>query len=184
MKIPDFWAEQYVLAVVLYACCEDISCDNYLFDITYVNLLFISLVHTTLEVMRKIDPFMLLILIVNQLYIRRTQLVSYVLWCIVGPLLILDYRWTWKPHGMLTYKIVGGYRSHTTSWIAILAEDKETTRNVEWRYYGGCRSRIECLITRFSTMMFVSIVTKSHILAGQGFLSVEFFYSTLLARVC
>jgi len=79
MKIPDFWAEQHVLAVVLYTCCEDISCDNYLCDITYVNLLFISLVHTTLEVMRKIDPFMLLILIVNQLYIRRTQLVSYVL---------------------------------------------------------------------------------------------------------
>ena len=55
MKIPDFWTQQHVLAIMMYIRSEHISCDNYLFDITYDNLLFISLEHTTLEVMRKID---------------------------------------------------------------------------------------------------------------------------------
>ena len=131
-----------------------------------------------------INSVMLLILIVNQLHIFRAQLVIYVRWRIVGPLLIPDYRWTWKSHGMLNYRVVSGYRSHTTSWIARLSEDIETTWSVELRYYGGCRSHSECRLTRFSTTTFVSIVTKSHILAGQDFVSAEILYSTLLIRVC
>jgi len=78
MKIPGFWTQRHVLAVMMYICFENISCDNYLFDITYDNLLFLSLEHTKLEVMRKINIVMKLILILNHLYFRRTQLVSYV----------------------------------------------------------------------------------------------------------
>jgi len=70
MKIPGFPTQQHLRAFMLYERFEDISCANYVFDITYDNLLFISLEHSNLEVMWKINTLMLLILIVNQLYIR------------------------------------------------------------------------------------------------------------------
>jgi hypothetical protein len=38
-----------------FICSEDISCVNYLSDITYGNLLFISFEHTMLEAMRNIE---------------------------------------------------------------------------------------------------------------------------------
>jgi hypothetical protein len=65
MKRTDFWTHQHVIAFMLYICFERISCDNCLFDIVYDNLLILSLEHTNLEVMLKINTVVQLTLILN-----------------------------------------------------------------------------------------------------------------------